>query len=115
MPNFHSVLVIIDSVNKQSWKKEEKRRGGKKGKQKENRKRAMRSKIYREQERKELRLLVGSNLVRLSQLDEISLDSFQNLILPSLLEEVVGCRDVIGQEYLFDVIIQVFLWLVYYL
>ena len=61
----------------------------------------------REQERKELRLLVGSNLVRLSQLEEISLETFQCIILPSLLEEIVGCRDVIAQEYLFDVIIQV--------
>jgi vacuolar protein sorting-associated protein 35 len=61
----------------------------------------------REQERRELRLLVGSNLVRLSQLEETSLGMFQTMILPILLEEIVGCRDVIAQEYLFDVIIQV--------
>jgi vacuolar protein sorting-associated protein 35 len=62
----------------------------------------------REQERKELKLLVGTNLVRLSQLEEISLDIFQNTILPSLLEEIVSCRDTIAQEYLLDVIIQVY-------
>lgn len=62
----------------------------------------------REQERRELRLLVGSNLVRLSQLNETTLEMYQSLILPSLLEEIVGCRDVIAQEYLFDVIIQAF-------
>jgi vacuolar protein sorting-associated protein 35 len=61
----------------------------------------------REIERKELRLLVGSNLVRLSQLEEIGLDMFRNVILPSLLEEIVSCNDVIAQEYLTEVIIQV--------
>lgn len=35
-----------------------------------------RDKTRREQERKELRLLVGSNLVRLSQLDSLSLDMY---------------------------------------
>ncbi|KAJ3328792.1 Vacuolar protein sorting-associated protein 35, partial [Kappamyces sp. JEL0680] len=33
---------------------------------------------------------------------------YQGLVLPSLLEEIVGCRDVIAQEYLLDVIIQAF-------
>jgi vacuolar protein sorting-associated protein 35 len=62
----------------------------------------------REQERRELRLLIGSNLVRLSQLEETTLEMYQGSILPSLLEEVVSCRDVIAQEYLLDVIIQAF-------
>ncbi|KAI8929302.1 vacuolar protein sorting-associated protein 35 [Entophlyctis helioformis] len=62
----------------------------------------------REQERRELRLLVGSNLVRLSQLEELSLGVYQSQILPTLLDEIVSCRDVIAQEYLMEVIIQVF-------
>ncbi|KAI8803918.1 vacuolar protein sorting-associated protein 35-domain-containing protein [Cladochytrium replicatum] len=62
----------------------------------------------REQERKELRLLVGSNLVRLSQLDSLDLEMYQKLVLPYLLDEIVSCRDVIAQEYLMEVIIQVF-------
>ncbi|KAJ3411993.1 Vacuolar protein sorting-associated protein 35 [Chytridiales sp. JEL 0842] len=62
----------------------------------------------REQERKELRLLVGSNLVRLSQLDTLDLNMFRNIVLPSILEEIVSCKDVIAQEYLMEVIIQVF-------
>jgi vacuolar protein sorting-associated protein 35 len=61
----------------------------------------------REQDRKDLRLLVGSNLVRLSQLDNVTLETYQITILPCLLEEIVGCRDVIAQEYLLDIIIQV--------
>lgn len=67
-----------------------------------------RDKVLREQERRDLRLLIGSNLVRLSQLEEITLTMYQTKILPSLLGEIVSCKDVIAQEYLFDVIIQAF-------
>jgi len=59
-------------------------------------------------ERKELRILVGTNLVRLSQLDGVDLDMYQRIILPSILEQVVSCKDVIAQEYLMEVVIQVF-------
>ncbi|KAF9364160.1 Vacuolar protein sorting-associated protein 35 [Mortierella sp. NVP85] len=62
----------------------------------------------REMERKELRILVGTNLVRLSQLDSVDLPVYQSTILPSILEQIVSCKDVIAQEYLMEVIIQVF-------
>ncbi|KAJ7067723.1 vacuolar protein sorting-associated protein 35 [Mycena belliarum] len=62
----------------------------------------------REMERRELRILVGTNLVRLSQLDGVDLEMYQNTILPSILEQVVNCKDVIAQEYLMEVVIQVF-------
>ncbi|KAI0706228.1 vacuolar protein sorting-associated protein 35 [Cytidiella melzeri] len=62
----------------------------------------------REMERKELRILVGTNLVRLSQLDGVDLDMYQTEILPSILQQVVSCKDVIAQEYLMEVVIQVF-------
>ena len=58
-------------------------------------------------ERKELRILVGTNLVRLSQLDGVDLDLYQKVILPGILEQVVNCKDVIAQEYLMEVVIQV--------
>src|ERR1700734_2851945 len=61
----------------------------------------------REMERRELRILVGTNLVRLSQLDGVDLDMYQKTILPSVLEQVVNCKDVIAQEYLMEVVIQV--------
>ena len=54
----------------------------------------------RTQERKELQLLVGSNLVRLSQL--VDLETYKNIILAPLLEQVVQCRDVLAQEYLLE-------------
>ncbi|RIA86326.1 vacuolar protein sorting-associated protein 35 [Glomus cerebriforme] len=62
----------------------------------------------REMERKELRILVGTNLVRLSQLEGVDLLLYQKTILPAILEQVINCKDIIAQEYLMEVIIQVF-------
>ncbi|CAH1108531.1 unnamed protein product [Psylliodes chrysocephalus] len=62
----------------------------------------------REKEREELRILVGTNLVRLSQLESVTLDKYQKSVLPGILEQVVSCRDAIAQEYLMECIIQVF-------
>lgn len=62
----------------------------------------------RELERRELRILVGTNLVRLSQLDGVTLETYQQEILPAILEQVINCKDIIAQEYLMEAIIQVF-------
>ncbi|GAA5943156.1 hypothetical protein JCM3775_007610 [Rhodotorula graminis] len=62
----------------------------------------------RELERRELRILVGTNLVRLSQLEGVDLEMYRRVILPSILEQVVNCKDIIAQEYLMEVVIQVF-------
>ncbi len=55
-----------------------------------------------------MRLLVGTNLVRLSQLDSINVDLYYSVVLPKVLEQVVNCNDEIAQEYLMECIIQVF-------
>ncbi|KAK9444294.1 vacuolar sorting protein [Metarhizium brunneum] len=65
-----------------------------------------REREQRIRERKELQLLVGSNIVRLSQL--VDLETYKTSILGPLLEQVVQCRDVLAQEYLLEVITQVF-------
>ncbi|KAL2190050.1 vacuolar protein sorting-associated protein 35 [Thermothelomyces heterothallicus CBS 203.75] len=65
-----------------------------------------REREQRTQERRELQLLVGSNIVRLSQL--VDLQTYKDGILGPLLEQVVQCRDVLAQEYLLEVITQVF-------
>ncbi|XP_014098973.2 vacuolar protein sorting-associated protein 35 isoform X1 [Bactrocera oleae] len=65
-------------------------------------------KSRREKEREELKILVGTNLVRLSQLESATLAHYQRSILPGILEQVVSCRDAIAQEYLMECIIQVF-------
>lgn len=65
-----------------------------------------REREQRTQERRELELLVGSNLVRLSQL--VDLEAYKTVIINPLLEQVVQCRDVLAQEYLLEVITKVF-------
>eukprot|EP01027_Heterolobosea_sp_BB2_P019881 GEZU01028019.1.p1 GENE.GEZU01028019.1~~GEZU01028019.1.p1 ORF type:complete len:796 (-),score=288.15 GEZU01028019.1:122-2509(-) len=62
----------------------------------------------REKERLELRILVGTNLVRLSQLDGVDLDLYQNNVLPRVIDIIVNCKDQIAQQYLMECIIQVF-------
>ena len=65
-----------------------------------------REREQRTQERRELELLVGSNLVRLSGL--VDLEAYKTIIIGPLLEQVVQCRDVLAQEYLLEVITKVF-------
>mmetsp|Transcript_9914 Transcript_9914/g.32483 ORF Transcript_9914/g.32483 Transcript_9914/m.32483 type:complete len:794 (+) Transcript_9914:2-2383(+) len=62
----------------------------------------------REQERQELRDLVGKNLLVLSQLEGVDLAMYKDIVLPRVLEQVVACKDEIAQPYLMDAIIQVF-------
>lgn len=66
------------------------------------------TKRRRERERNDLRILVGSNLNRLSQLEGISAHTYGSSILPRILEEVASCKDALAQAYLLDCIIQVF-------
>lgn len=61
----------------------------------------------REKEREELKILVGTNLVRLSQLESVNFEEYQKMVLPGILEQVVSCRDAVAQEYLMECIIQV--------
>lgn len=61
----------------------------------------------REMERRELRILVGTNLVRLSQLEGVDLGMYTEQILPAVLQQVVNCKDAIAQEYLMEAVIQV--------
>ena len=68
----------------------------------------IREKERREKERTELRILVGTNLVRLSNLSGVDIELYSSVVLPRVLEQVVNCKDPIAQEYLMDCIIQVF-------
>mmetsp|Transcript_876 Transcript_876/g.1135 ORF Transcript_876/g.1135 Transcript_876/m.1135 type:complete len:1082 (+) Transcript_876:73-3318(+) len=62
----------------------------------------------RDKERHELRILVGTNLVRLSQLDGITPQIYKESILPKILEQITSCNDALAQAYLMDCVIQVF-------
>eukprot|EP00456_Euglypha_rotunda_P081987 TRINITY_DN803_c0_g1_i5.p1 TRINITY_DN803_c0_g1~~TRINITY_DN803_c0_g1_i5.p1 ORF type:complete len:714 (+),score=128.95 TRINITY_DN803_c0_g1_i5:239-2143(+) len=69
---------------------------------------AVRDKARREKERRNLRQLVGTNLVRLSEINGVDLDVYKEIVLPRILEQIINCKDVIAQEYLMDCVIQVF-------
>ncbi len=67
-----------------------------------------RDKDRRQAERAELRLLVGKNLARLSQLDGIDAGLYAGTVLPSVLEQIVNCKDQTAQQYLMECVVQVF-------
>lgn len=69
---------------------------------------ASKDKKKRERERHDLRILVGTNLVRLSQLEGVDVAEYQENVLPKILEQIVECKDTIAQSYLMDCVIQVF-------
>jgi len=62
----------------------------------------------REAERNALNMLVGENIVRISSLEDVTLDLYKTLVLPQLLEQIQKCKDTLSQQYLTDCIIQVF-------
>ncbi|OMJ24176.1 Vacuolar protein sorting-associated protein 35 [Smittium culicis] len=67
-----------------------------------------RDKNKREEERRDLRTLVGSNLLRLSLLEGVSESKYHDVILPSMLSQVVSCKDPLAQEYIMEATIQAF-------
>lgn len=70
----------------------------------------------RYRERKELKVLVGSNLVRLSQaIDDFPTEEkdfgenyYKETIYPIVTEQIIQCKDHLAQSYLIDVLIQIF-------
>lgn len=69
---------------------------------------ALRDLGRREQERRNLKQLVGTTLVRLSEMEGVDMKIYSEVVLPKLLEVAVNCKDVIAQEYLMECIIHVF-------
>eukprot|EP00750_Incisomonas_marina_P018599 INCI3039.1.p1 GENE.INCI3039.1~~INCI3039.1.p1 ORF type:complete len:845 (+),score=172.16 INCI3039.1:168-2537(+) len=66
------------------------------------------AKSKREKQRRELKVLVGTNLRRLSDLEGINVEYYKTGVLPRILEQVISCKDAIAQDYLMEIIIQVF-------
>jgi hypothetical protein len=53
---------------------------------------AVRDRSKREKERRNLRQLVGTNLVRLSEMNGVDLPTYKELVLPRILEQIQNCR-----------------------
>lgn len=68
----------------------------------------IKDKTKREKERNDLKVTVGENIVRLSSLEGITLDSYTNVVLPRSLEVILSSKDAIAQQYLMDCMIQAF-------
>jgi len=68
----------------------------------------VRNKKKREKERMQLRMLVGTNLRRLSELNSVDIRTYKDHVLPEIVKQVVKGKDRIAQEYLMDCIIHVF-------
>eukprot|EP00929_Paragymnodinium_shiwhaense_P120636 TRINITY_DN92629_c0_g1_i1.p1 TRINITY_DN92629_c0_g1~~TRINITY_DN92629_c0_g1_i1.p1 ORF type:complete len:845 (+),score=209.16 TRINITY_DN92629_c0_g1_i1:78-2537(+) len=69
---------------------------------------AAKDKAKREKERHDLRVLVGANLVRMSQLEGMTSEFYSQTALPKLLEHITTVRETMSQQYLFESMIQVF-------
>ena len=58
--------------------------------------------------RNDLNMLVGENIVCLSNLEGVDLETYKSIVMPQLLNFIVKYKDPLSQQYLIDCIIQVF-------
>eukprot|EP01059_Diplonema_ambulator_P011211 TRINITY_DN21172_c1_g1_i1.p1 TRINITY_DN21172_c1_g1~~TRINITY_DN21172_c1_g1_i1.p1 ORF type:complete len:822 (+),score=367.38 TRINITY_DN21172_c1_g1_i1:42-2468(+) len=64
--------------------------------------------LRRAKEREAVKILVGFNLTRLGNLDGIDLEMYKEVVMPRVMEVIANSKDVIAQQYLSEVMIQVF-------
>lgn len=69
---------------------------------------SVRDRVKREKERQDLRVLVGSALVRMAQLEGMTVDFYKAQALPAILQQIMACKDTLAQQYLLDCVVQVF-------
>lgn len=62
----------------------------------------------RKQQRSQLKQLVGSNIQRLSSLRGLDIDHYKEIVMPSIIQQIKGCRESLAQHYIIESIIQVF-------
>mgnify|MGYP003361644006 FL=1 len=70
-------------------------------------------KLSKLKERKEVELLIGYNLVQITEVLDIeeeqeAIKLYKENTLPRILKQIISCRDIISQEYLLDIILQIF-------
>lgn len=64
--------------------------------------------VAKEKERSLLKILIGENLTRLSSLNCLTIELYQNDILPKIIEIILESKDPLSQQYLMECIISVF-------
>eukprot|EP01065_Artemidia_motanka_P019474 TRINITY_DN2314_c0_g1_i1.p1 TRINITY_DN2314_c0_g1~~TRINITY_DN2314_c0_g1_i1.p1 ORF type:complete len:839 (+),score=380.55 TRINITY_DN2314_c0_g1_i1:114-2519(+) len=62
----------------------------------------------RSKERRALGLLIGYNITQLSSLDGIDLDLYKESVMPNVIEIIANSKDTVAQQYLMEIMIQVF-------
>lgn len=70
--------------------------------------RSLRAARRTQQERRAMCVLVGMNVVRVSQLEGLTCELYSSTILPQLLSIMVRYCEPLAQQYLFEILIQVF-------
>lgn len=68
----------------------------------------IKDKKSRKQQREELKMTVGENIVRLAGIQGLTVDVYKQKLLPMLLEHIVSCGDKMSQSYLFNCLIHAF-------
>ena len=56
----------------------------------------VKDKVKREKERSDLRVTVGENIIRLSNLEGVTLEIYKSTVLPKILETVTTAKDTIS-------------------
>lgn len=64
--------------------------------------------LLREKERNELKVLVGENITRLSSLQGLTLQIYQEEVLPKIINILLDSKDQLSQQYLMECIIHAF-------
>ena len=66
------------------------------------------AKVDRQKEREELKILVGESISKLSSLESLTQEIYEQQVLPKLLKIIIDSKDVLSQQYLMECIIHSF-------
>ena len=65
-------------------------------------------KVKRDKEREELKVLIGESMTKLSSLENLNLEIYEEIVLPKLLNIILNSKDQLSQQYLMECIIHAF-------
>ena len=65
-------------------------------------------KIKRDKEREELKVLIGESMTKLSSLENLNMEIYEEVVLPKLLNIILNSKDQLSQQYLMECIIHAF-------